>query len=151
VHGDYVIVRYNPALSDSTEIIQAVTLVQVGGLANIAPGEGGGNSPTEERTSTDDFFDDIGENCFAIVQDHVGIDFRDPPRDIDPLLRGQNDYIFMQLELTDTTIDFGWQCRDPNYCPVTELSRLHLDHRQKALMLKIDWDAVQYIENGEFL
>jgi hypothetical protein len=57
----------------------------------------------------------------------------------------------MQLELTDTTIDFGWQCRDPNYCPVTELSRLHLDHRQKALMLKIDWDAVQYIENGEFL
>jgi hypothetical protein len=67
-YGNYLLTRNDPSLSDSTEIIEAVTLEQIGGLADISPDGGGGNSGTELRFNNDDFFDDIGENCFEIVK-----------------------------------------------------------------------------------
>jgi hypothetical protein len=77
-YGDYLLTRYNPSDSTSEEIIQAVTLVQIGGLADIGANGGGGNSGTELRFNNDDFFDDIGENCFKIVKDFITVDFTDP-------------------------------------------------------------------------
>lgn len=77
-YGDYVLTRYSPSDSSSEEIIQAITLVQIGGRAEIGPNEGGGSGGTQLRFNNDDFFDDIGENCFKIVKDFVTVDFTDP-------------------------------------------------------------------------
>lgn len=90
-HGDYVLIRFDPSqgAQATAEVMDAITLVQMGGLATVGYHASAGNSGTNElRFDKDAFFDDIGENCFAIVEDFVPVDFADPPRDIDRYLRG---------------------------------------------------------------
>jgi len=53
------------------------------------------------------------------------------------------------VELTDALAHVGWQCRNPDFCPVTELSRVHFTSLNIGVMLKIDWDAPFYSNNGE--
>lgn len=77
------------------------------------------------------------------------MDFEDPRRDIDRIVRGQNDYIFIQVEsLTRGFNKVGWQCRNPDYCPVVEVARMQFEDDLFGIMLKIDDDAVLYENNG---
>lgn len=129
-HGEYTIQRYDPTVSlDYTatgETIATHTIEQIGGWAAVGLNGGGGNSGTRElRYDVDSFFEDIGENCFAIVENYITLDFENPRRDINRVVRGQNDYIFIQVEsLTRGFNKVGWQCRNPDYCPVVEVARM---------------------------
>jgi hypothetical protein len=147
-YGDYIITRRDPSQSDSREIIEAKYIRQIGGLRDSSEFDStlGNSGAATLRFDKDNFFDDIGENCFQIVQDYIIVDFNNPERDINRIVRGQDDYIFFQIELSDPNADVAWQCRSATYCPVQELARLHISTNQKALMLKIDADAETYAD-----
>jgi hypothetical protein len=158
-HGEYTIQRSDPTGQFNTpfynpvsETIATQNVEQIGGWASVSQNGGGGNSGTRDLCTTKEcFFDDIGENCFDIVEEYISLDFtnRPSPRDIDRLIRGQNDYIFVQVEaLTKGFNKVGWQCVDPLYCPVVEVARMQFEDDKFAIMLKIDYDAVLYANNG---
>lgn len=155
-YSHYIITRTDPAglydspftESDSREMVEARYIRQIGGLRDSSEFDSplGDSGAATLRFDKDNFFDDIGENCFQIVQDYIIVDFTDPPRDINRIVRGQDDYIFLQIELSDANADVAWQCRSATYCPVQELARLHISTNQKAVMLKIDSDAETYAD-----
>lgn len=99
--GNYVVIRYDPSQGedDTAEIISSVYLDEIGGLADIGDGEGGGNSGTVVLKYSEDWFlNDIEFICFDLVEDYISVDFTDPPSHIDPVVRSQHDYIYIQAE-----------------------------------------------------
>lgn len=130
---------------------------------------GGGNSgEVQYVTSEDAFFDDVGENCFELIQTYLNVDFTEVTSPVDSPQEGGyksrkiNDYIAVQVtmdpdetwssgSMTGGTMlkNVGWQCADSSNCPVTEVARLWTSPAQVSIMLKT-WDhGAPYIEVGD--
>lgn len=65
-YGHYIITRRDPSQSDTREIIEARYIRQIGGLrdSNEFDSTLGNSGAATLRFDKDNFFDDIGENCF---------------------------------------------------------------------------------------